>query len=135
VGLGLDANPTNYMVFGGARLIFLESIVFEECEVGEDGEISLTKMDRDCDLKDRVQVQMDKLDLEMVEQAVKQITGREPKPSLEEGFVNYDFIDDGDWDVLVLSWPSLENSTRRKKVLIDQHEDLALINGGGPKHL
>jgi hypothetical protein len=41
---GLDAKPTNYFVFGGTGLIFQEEIVLKECEVGEDGEVSLIKV-------------------------------------------------------------------------------------------
>jgi hypothetical protein len=64
---GLDANPTNYLAFGGARLIAHNEIVLEECKVWENGEVRLTEMDEDCDLKNGIQVQMDKHNLEMIE--------------------------------------------------------------------
>jgi hypothetical protein len=54
---------------------------------------------------------------------------------LEEGFGNTNFIGVRGRDILVLSRTPLENDKRRKKVVINQPEDLALINGVGPKHL
>jgi hypothetical protein len=133
--MSLDVDPADYQAFGGVGLIFAKEIMLEECKLGEDGEVSLAHVYKDSDLKDGVWVQMDKLDLVMAEQAMEEITGQEPEPVLEEGFGNDDFIGVRSRDVHILSRPPLENHVARKKGVMDRLEDLALINGGGPKHL
>jgi hypothetical protein len=71
----------------------------------------------------------------MVEQVTEEVVGWEPEPTLEEGFQNNNFIVVGHRDALILTRPPLENDAGSKKVVIEQLEDLALIDGGGPKHL
>jgi hypothetical protein len=78
---------------------------------------------------------MDKLNLEVVEQATKEIAGGEPKSPLEEGFRDYDFIGIWSMDLFPLSRPPLETCAGRKKMVINQLEDLALINGGILEHI
>jgi hypothetical protein len=41
--------------------------VFEKSKIWEDGKVSLTEMDGDGDLENRIMVQMDKLNVEMIE--------------------------------------------------------------------
>jgi hypothetical protein len=52
--LSLDADPTDYLAFGSTGLIFQEEIKFEECEAGEDGEVSLTEVEEDYNLENGV---------------------------------------------------------------------------------
>jgi hypothetical protein len=91
-------------------------------------------VDKNSDLEYIIGIQMDKLDFELVEQAMKEITGGEPKSPLEKGFWAYDFV--GIWcrDIFTLSRPPFENDAGRKKMVIDQLEDLAFINGGFFEH-
>jgi hypothetical protein len=115
----LDAHPANDMAFGGARFVFQEEITLEEGEVWEDDEVSLVEMDKDGDLENGDQIQLDKLNLEMIEQAVIEITCGKPESVLEEGFGKYDCVSIRDWDVFVLSRLPLEDGAGRKKVVID----------------
>jgi hypothetical protein len=135
MGSGLNTDSALDFAFGGAGLVFQEEIVFEVGEVWEDSEVSLTEMDEDRDLKNGVQIQVDKLNFEMADQSTKEIACREFESALEKGFGDYDFIGIGGRDVLNHSQPPLEEDVGRKKVVIDQAENLALIDGGGPKHL
>jgi hypothetical protein len=55
----LDADTTDDLPLGSTRLIFQKKVVLEEEEVGVDGEIALTKMDEDINLKNGVWIEMD----------------------------------------------------------------------------
>jgi hypothetical protein len=84
MGLSLNANSSHHLAFSGTGLVLQEEIVFKEGKVWENDEVNLIEMDGDCDLENGVQIQVDKLNLEMIEQAVKEIAGRESESALEE---------------------------------------------------
>jgi hypothetical protein len=119
MGSGLNANSSHHLAFSGAGLVLQEEIVFKEGKVWENDEVNLIEMDGDCDLENGVQIQVDKLNLEMIEQAVKEIAGRESESVLEEWFRDYDFFGIGGWDILILGQSPWEDGMRRKKVAID----------------
>jgi hypothetical protein len=119
MGSGLHANSSHHLAFSGTGLVLQEEIVFKEGKVWENDEVNLIEMDGDCDLENGVQIQVDKLNLEMIEQAVKEIAGRESESVLEEWFRDYDFFGIGGWDILILGQSPWEDGMRRKKVAID----------------
>jgi ribosome-associated protein YbcJ (S4-like RNA binding protein) len=86
VGLSLNADSAHHLVVGGAQLVLQEKVVLEEGEVRKDGEVSVTEMDKNGDLKKGDVIQMDELNLEVVEEAAEEIAGREPKCPLEKAF-------------------------------------------------
>jgi hypothetical protein len=71
----LDADVADYLSLDDARLIFQEEIMCEERKIWMDGEISLTQLDKDNDLKDRVWIQMNQLDLVVMKKATKEFVG------------------------------------------------------------
>jgi hypothetical protein len=58
VRTGLNPNAAHDMAFGGSGLVLQKEIMFEEGKVWEDGKISFTKMNKDCYLKNGIQIQM-----------------------------------------------------------------------------
>jgi hypothetical protein len=58
---------------------------FEECEVRKDYKVSLTEMHENSDLKNGIKIQMDEFDLEMMEEAAKEVAAREPESPQKEG--------------------------------------------------
>jgi hypothetical protein len=54
--------------------------------MGRDSEVNLTKMNKDDNLKNRVRVQMYRLNFEVVEQAAEEIAAWDPKSSLKNDF-------------------------------------------------
>jgi Fe2+ or Zn2+ uptake regulation protein len=69
--------------------------------------ISLTEMDKNDDLKNRVRVQMDQLNLIVVKKSSKEITSRESKPALEERRKHHNFVCIGCGNVFSSSVPPL----------------------------
>jgi hypothetical protein len=57
-------------------------------------------VDKYSDLKNRVWVEMNQLDLVVVQKTAKEIAGSKTKPTLEEGGEDHNFICVGCWDVL-----------------------------------
>jgi hypothetical protein len=56
-------------------------------------------VDKNIDLKNRVRVEMNQLDLVVVQKAVKEIAGWKTKPTLKGG-KHHNFICVGCWDIL-----------------------------------
>jgi hypothetical protein len=69
--------------------------------------ISLIEMDKNDDLKNRVRVQMDQLNLIVVKKSSKEITSRESKPALEERRKHHNFVCIGCGNVFSNSGPPL----------------------------
>jgi hypothetical protein len=128
IGLGLDDDSADYLAVGDTRLVFQKSILFEKGEIGEDGKVSLTKMDEDVNLEHGIWIQMGKLNFIVIKQPTKEIASGYHKSPLEESLGNYDFI--GVWtrDLLIICQSPFKNGEGRKKVVIDQLEDLTFID-------
>jgi hypothetical protein len=58
-------------------LILQEEVVFEEGKVRRNPEENLTKMDENGDLKNRVRIKMDKINLVVVLESTEEIVDRE----------------------------------------------------------
>jgi hypothetical protein len=76
----LDPNTANHLPFGSTGLIFLEEIVFKEREIWENGKISLTQVDKDDDLKDRVWIQMNQFDFVVMKKVTRNSQVGRPNP-------------------------------------------------------
>src|SRR5207237_6966379 len=61
----------------------------EKGEIGLDSQIRLTKMDEGGDVKNRVWIQMDKLNLVEMQKTTEESTGGDRKSTVEEGFKNH----------------------------------------------
>jgi hypothetical protein len=70
-----------------------------------------------------------------MEKAVEEITRREAKSALEKGCGYHDFISIGCGNVFIFCRPPLECDVAGEKVVLDELEELALINGRGFEHL
>jgi hypothetical protein len=62
----LQGDSTDYVVFSGTRLVLQEKIGLEEREIGGNSEVNLIEMNKNNDLKDRVGIQMDQLNFEVI---------------------------------------------------------------------
>jgi hypothetical protein len=129
IWVSLDADTADHLLLGGARLIFQEEIVLEKKEIRENDEISLAQVDKDIDLKDRVWIQMNQLNFVIVKKVAKEFAGCEAKPTLKEGGENNDLIGIGCRNVFVFRRPPLEDDTGGAKMILDEFEELALIDG------
>jgi peptidase E len=78
---------------------------------------------------------VNQLNLIVMEKTVEEIARRKAKSALEERIGNHDFIGIGGGNVFILYWPPLEYSVSGEKVIVDELEELALINGRGFEHL
>jgi hypothetical protein len=58
----------------GSRLIFEEEIIFEKRKTRKDGEVNLADMDENNNLNNRVGIQMDEFNLEMVKETTEDVT-------------------------------------------------------------
>jgi hypothetical protein len=63
---GLETYAPNNLSIGGTQLIPQEEVVFEERRVRRNPEENFTKMDENGDLKNRITVKMNKLNLRVV---------------------------------------------------------------------
>jgi hypothetical protein len=81
-------------------LILQEEVVFEEGKVRRNPEENLTKMNENGDLKNRVRIKMDKINLVVVLESTEEIVDRETEPALEEGGKHHNLICIGCQDVL-----------------------------------
>jgi hypothetical protein len=48
----LKVDASDYFTFRTTHLILQKEVVLEKCEMGQNSEVNLTKMDKDSDLKD-----------------------------------------------------------------------------------
>jgi hypothetical protein len=97
-------------------------------EVWEYDNICLTEVDKDGDLKNKIWIQMNQFDFVVMEEATQKLVGWETKPVLE-GVENNDFVGFMHGNIFILSQPSLKDNTGREKVVVDEFEKLALVNG------
>jgi hypothetical protein len=72
--VGLETYAPNNLWIGGTRLILQEEVVFEERKVRRNPKENLTKMDKNDNLKNRVRIKINKLDLVVVQESAKEIT-------------------------------------------------------------
>jgi hypothetical protein len=56
---GLETHAPDNLVVSGTRLIFQETIVFEQREIGRNAKKCFIEMDKDGDLKNGIRVEMD----------------------------------------------------------------------------
>jgi hypothetical protein len=78
---------------------------------------------------------MDELDFEVIEQVTEEITARDSKSPLVDGFRHHNFSGVGSGDALALGESPLEHSSCPHEVILNEFEDFFFINGGGLEHL
>jgi hypothetical protein len=76
-----------------AELVFEKDVVLIQRKVWKNGKIGLTQMDKNNDLKDRIQVQRNKFDFVVIEEVVKKLTSWKTKLVLEARGDNNSFVD------------------------------------------
>jgi hypothetical protein len=85
-------------------------------------------MDKYSNLKNRVRVKMNQVNLVVVQKTVKEIAGWKTKPTLEEGGEHYNFICVGCWDVLIGGRAPLQHLTVWEKMSHDKLTNLIFIS-------
>jgi hypothetical protein len=111
VWASLEADTTDNLVLCNTLLILQEEVMFKHREIGVYSEIGLAQMNKDCDLKDRIRVEMSWINFVIMEETTEEFAGRKVESSLEEGGQNHNFICVGCWDVSIFCRPSLEHDT------------------------
>jgi hypothetical protein len=112
--MGLDA----VSLFGWLHsLVFQEEVVFEQGEVWRNPKVRLTEMDKNGDLKNRVRVQMDQLNLIVVKKSSEEIASRESKPTLEERRKHHNLVLIGGGNGFSSSGLPLQHGAIGKKVI------------------
>jgi hypothetical protein len=128
ITVGMSPDAAHHLSFGSVGLVFHKEIMLKWIEVWEDDNICLTEVDKDGDLKNKIWIQMNQFDFVVVEEATQKLVGWETKPVLE-GVENNDFVGFMHGNIFILSQPSLKDNTGREKVVVDEFEKLALVNG------
>jgi hypothetical protein len=72
-------------------------------------------MDKDCNLENRVGIEMDQLDLLVIKESVQEITDREAKSVLKERRKHHNILCVGCWDVFHDGRMPLKHSAIREK--------------------
>jgi hypothetical protein len=90
-------------------------------------EENFTKMDKNCDLKNRIGVKMNKLKLVVVQKSMEEIMDREAEPTLEEGCEHHNLICIGCQDFLIGGREPLQNRVVRVKMVRYKFADLVFI--------
>jgi hypothetical protein len=108
-------------------MVFQEEIVLEQGKFCRNPEIGFIKVDKNGDLKNRVRIEMNQLDLVMVQKVVKEITDWKTKPTLEEGGEHHNFICGGCWDVLADGRVPLQHLTVWEKMARDKLMNLIFV--------
>jgi hypothetical protein len=84
-------------------------------------------MDKNGDQKNRVRIQMDKLNLIVVKKSAEEITSRESKPALEEREKHHNFVCIGCGNVFSGGGPSLQHGAVRKKMVCNKFVNLCFV--------
>jgi hypothetical protein len=114
----LEAESTDYLALCGTRLVFQEKVIFEMAKMMQNPVIDFAKMDENDNLEDGIRVYKDELDFEVIEQAVEEITARNSKSLLEEGFRHHDFSSVHGRNIFTFSRLPLEYGSCRHEVII-----------------
>jgi hypothetical protein len=124
---GLETYAPNNLSASSTRLVLQEDVVFEKRKVRMNPEENLTKMDENGDMKNRVRIKMNKLNLVVVQESAEEIVDREAEPTLKEAGEHHNFICVGCRDVLAGSRVPLLHRVVLEKMVHNELADLIFI--------
>jgi hypothetical protein len=97
-------------------------------EIWRNPKISLIEVDKNGNLKNRVRVMINRLNLVVVQKTVKEITDWKTKPTLEEGGEYHNFICVGCQNVLTGGRAPLQHPTVWEKMAHDELVNLVFVS-------
>jgi hypothetical protein len=123
----LKTHTPNDLMVSDTRLKFQEKVILEQGKIRRDSKKSFAKMNEDGDLRNRIGIKMDQLDLVMIKKTAEKVTSREAKSVLKEIGEHHNLICIGCWNVFPGGRTPLQHGAVWEKVVCSRLADLTFI--------
>jgi hypothetical protein len=119
----LKTHALDNLSISGTRMIFQEEIILKLRETRGNSKKSFAKGDENGDLKNRVGIEMNKLDFVVVKESAEDIIDQKTKFVLEEGGEHHNLIRIGCWDVFPGGRMPLQHCAVQEEVIRNELVD------------